>query len=478
MNRRLFPLLLSSFLTVGALIATNAFAQTDKAAAPSAVQKPPPNEDLLGELPITGSTAEHVTSLAILPSLSPDMEDVIVRSVVRRDLELTGLFKVLEDEKAPPGLYGFNDPVEVEEWQKIGAEVIVKVAAKEHDKDHVKIFGLAYFLDVGKNPVYKKTFVVKKSEARITAHRITDKLIGAITGRDGGFASLLAFSGAWGSNHTIFTVEPDGHNIQHIAELEQTSIAPAFGPDEKLFYAQSKNYSPFFVLEHETKKRLDLPFKRSIYSLAFNADKSKLAVAVSEAKGSAIYVGNPDGSEMKKVSNTEIATHPAWSTSGKLAWVGGGGNNGTQRIYVDGKAVSPSGFAASAPAFCNTENGLFLIFAVAIGGDRQDLILTNERGGGVTRLTQNQGSNSYPACSPDGRMLAFFSTRKAGKGLYIKSLKNWRDQRISSRVGQSLRWEPLPLEPTKPEPKKAPQPKKTEAVPAPAAPSNEQPTQG
>jgi TolB protein len=181
---------------------------------------------------------------------------------------------------------------------------------------------------------------------------------------------------------------------------------------------------------------------------------------------------------MKKVSNTEIATHPAWSTSGKLAWVGGGGNNGTQRIYVDGKAVSPSGFAASAPAFCNTENGLFLIFAVAIGGDRQDLILTNERGGGVTRLTQNQGSNSYPACSPDGRMLAFFSTRKAGKGLYIKSLKNWRDQRISSRVGQSLRWEPLPLEPTKPEPKKAPQPKKTEAVPAPAAPSNEQPTQG
>ena len=33
----------------------------------------------------------------------------------------------------------------------------------------------------------------------------------------------------------------------------------------------------------------------------------------------------------------------------------------------------------------------------------------------MKRLTQDQGSNTYPACSPDGRMVAFFSTRG---GLY------------------------------------------------------------
>ncbi len=38
-----------------------------------------------------------------------------------------------------------------------------------------------------------------------------------------------------------------------------------------------------------------------MYSLAFNKERTKLAVAVSEDSKSAIYVGNPDGSDMKKV---------------------------------------------------------------------------------------------------------------------------------------------------------------------------------
>ena len=62
-----------------------------------------------------------------------------------------------------------------------------------------------------------------------------------------------------------------------------------------------------------------------------------------------IYVGKPDGTGMTKASTTDLATHPVWSPSGKLAWVGGEAKNGSQRIYVEGKPASPSGFAASAP---------------------------------------------------------------------------------------------------------------------------------
>ena len=80
---------------------------------------PPPDESVLGELPITGTTQERLPKIAILPSLSPDFEDVIVRSVVRRDIELTGLFDVIPDSKAPPGLYGFDDPIDVDAWRKV-----------------------------------------------------------------------------------------------------------------------------------------------------------------------------------------------------------------------------------------------------------------------------------------------------------------------------------------------------------------------
>lgn len=412
-----------------------------------------PDESVLGELPITATAEEKLIKLAILPSLSPAMEDVIVRGVVRRDFELTGMFDVLPDKKAPPGLYGFKDPVDVDAWRNIGAEVIIKVAAREPDKkdDKIEVFGLAYFLQHGKDPVYEKKLVVPKNKARITAHRITDALLGAITGRDGGFASKLTYSGKWGKNQRIFTLDSDGHELAPRTPEDGTAIAPAWGPNMSLWYAYSKNYSPFFVAkngaESNTPKKLDLPFDTSIYSVAFNDDRTKLAVAVAEKGTSAIYIGNPDGSSMKKVSTTELATHPAFSPSGKLAWVGGGGHQGTQRIYVDGKAVSPRGFTAAAPTFCDTPDGIRLVYSVAVGGDRQDLVMSLETGRSLVRLTQNQGSNSYPACSPDGRMLAFFSTRHQEKGLYVMSLKKWTTQRMSTQYGESLRWTELPPPP-------------------------------
>ena len=197
-------------------------------------------------------------------------------------------------------------------------------------------------------------------------------------------------------------------------------------------------------MRHGEPRPLDLPFDKSIYGVAFSDDGKRIAVSVGEPQGSAIYVGNSDGSDMKKVSKTEIAIHPVFSPSGKLAWIGGTSEHGSQRVYIDGKAVSPSGFSAASPAFCDTEDGVRLVYSVSIGNDRRDLVWSAENGKGIARLTQNAGSNTYPACSSDGRLLAFFSTRRGEQGLYVKSLKSFTVQKISGRTGESLRWAPLP----------------------------------
>jgi TolB protein len=142
MTAKLYLLLLILLTTS---LATHAVAQTPA---------PPANEAVLGVVPVVddGKDGVRPIKLAILPSLAPDLEDVIVRSVVRRDLELTGLFDVIEDAKAPSGLYGFDDPVDIDAWRKLGAEVIVKVAAKLDNKDKAKIFGLCYFPTSAKIP--------------------------------------------------------------------------------------------------------------------------------------------------------------------------------------------------------------------------------------------------------------------------------------------------------------------------------------
>jgi TolB protein len=138
-----------------------------------------------------------------------------------------------------------------------------------------------------------------------------------------------------------------------------------------------------------------------------------------------------------------LALHPTFTPSGKLAFSGEGKFG--QRVYVDDKPITPEGIFASSPVFCNHPDGVRTVFAVGVG-QNADLVSTGERGGGLSRLTQNQGRNSYPACSPDGRLIAFFSTRTSGQGpgLYIMRIDGMRPKRISTLLGDSLRWDALP----------------------------------
>jgi TolB protein len=422
------------------LVSFGARAQT----APDATA-PTASETALGEFIVTGHKEEKLPRIAILPSLSADLEDVIVRSVVRRDIELTGMFDLINDSKAPPGLYSFDEAVDVPAWQKLGAEAIVKVAARPQG-NKVEVLGLAYFLNVGKDPVYQKKIVVDKSDVRVTAHRITDALLGALTGRPGGFASQLAFAARWTKNQRIFRLDADGQGLEPLTDAADFAVAPTWGDNGTLFFASSHDNAPFslFSLTGKTIAPVKLPYTTSIYGVAFSKDYSKMAVAVAEGGKSAIYVGLADGSGMTKASTTELATHPVFSPTGKLAWIGGEPTHGSQRIYVDGKAVSPSGFGASGPAFCDTEDGVRLIYSVSVGNDQRDLVMSDDQGHGIVRLTQGQGSNTYPACSPDGRLLAFFSTRKSQPGIYMMSLKRFSTQLLTSKIGESLRWAALP----------------------------------
>jgi len=413
-------------------------------------QPPPPDETALGEILVTGSQAsEKLPRIAILPSLSPDYEDVIVRGVVRRDFELTGLFDVISDDKAPAGMYGFEDAVDVDAWRKLGAEAIVKVAARKAPTgtDQIQVSGIAYLMSTGKKPVFEKTLTVKKTEARVTGHRITDALLGALTGRPGGFASELTFSGRWGKNRRIFRMDADGNGLLPFTDPKDTAIAPAFGPGNEILYLVSHDYSPFTLAAFLNQKNeaVGVPFKTSLYGVAMSKD-GRMALAVADAGKSAIFVGRADGSNMKSVSTTDLATRPVFSPTGQLSWIGGGTKQGTQRVWLDGKPVSPPGFTAGGQTFCDTEDGVRIVYSVAVGGGKQDLVMGDDKGRVIGRLTQGKGSNTHPACSPDGRLLAFFSTRDTapGPGIYVMSLKSFRTQSISTQTGEGLSWAALP----------------------------------
>jgi TolB protein len=92
-----------------------------------------------------------------------------------------------------------------------------------------------------------------------------------------------------------------------------------------------------------------------------------------------------------------------------------------------------------APAWCRDPDGAKILF-MGRDGTTWDIFAVDPISGSIQRLTQDEGSNTYPACSPDGRTIAFFSTRQGG-GLFVSDTHGQRVRKIANVVGESLRWE-------------------------------------
>jgi TolB protein len=410
-----------------------------------AQEPPPPNaDDVLGTVPVTGGSGAPLPKLAVLPIVTTSEADTTVQLVVKKDLDLSGQYDVVPDSAAPPGLYLHDSPVDPAPWRAKGISVVVRVLANKLPSGKVELLGGAYLTDRGKDPLFQHRIETDAAHLRASSHRMTDAILGALTGRPGGFASHMVYSGRVGKNRQIFGIDADGFNLHTESPDADTAIAPSFGPEGDVYYAWSHDYLPFALVRGKEARVIPLPVTGSVFGLSFSPDRKKLAVSIAADSTSKIYVGSVDGTDLAPVSTAPLANHPVFGPGGRMAYVAGGTHG--QRVFVDGKAISPGGFNASAPAFCDTPNGLLVVFTVGVGKGA-DLVSTDVRGGNLTRLTQNQGANAYPACSPDGRLLAFFSTRKsdAGPGLYVVPIAAvWRARRISSELGESLHWEALP----------------------------------
>ena len=403
-------------------------------------------EDPIANFVVPAEASERpLPKVAIAPSISPDIEDVTLQTVVRRDLELSGEFEVLPSSASPEGGYDQDKPLDPKAWQDKGAEVVVRITAKKLKDGKAELWARAYVLSNGAEPVYDKRFEVPTDRVRAESHYVSDQVLRALTGTQGGFFSHLTFVSGTGTLKRIYRIDSDGFDAKPISPTEQVAIAPTYGKDGELYWAGSVNKSEFKIYKaSEPTTPIPINVRGSIYGIAFSRDYSQVALSLGTMSTIKIFSG-PSLSELKEASPIGMAMHPSFTYAGKLGFSGEGKFG--QRVYVDGKAISPDGLMATEPAFCRHPDGNRAVFAVGVGKST-DLVVAPETGGSLVRLTQGSGSNASPACSPDGRLVAYFSTRANGEGgLYIMRLDGGRPKRISTLVGESLRWDRLP--PTK-----------------------------
>jgi len=420
MNREA-SLLRLAFLCIGLLVSAAASAQLS--------------------IEITGAGAQRIP-IAIVPFPGQEAlgssDGQSLTGVVRADLERSGQFRGLEVPPLTPAPTEAS-VVSYPEWKARLADAVVlgSVAARADGRFEVRF----RLFDVVKQvPLGGIAYTMAREQIRATAHRIADFVYEKLTGEKGVFSTRIAYVVKRGSRYELQIADADGANAQTALASFEPIISPVWSPrGRRLAYVSFEAKKPVVYVHTiaDGKRQVAANFKGSNSAPAWSPDGRKLAVSLSREGGSQLFLMNPDGSGLKRLtSSSAIDTEPRFSPDGQWIYftsdrggspqiyrmpsAGGdpqrvtfeGNYNVTPRISPDGKTL----------AYIARHQGKF---QVAL------LDLSNRQ---VTILTDSDRDES-PSFSPNGRMI-LLATVINGRGvLSAVSVDGRVKQRLTATSG-------------------------------------------
>jgi TolB protein len=360
--------------------------------------------------------------------------------IASRDFVLSSMFQVLDPQSFTANQQAEVDTIDPTSWRNVGAEGVIKGYTSVRAGGALHIELKLFVVSRGSSSALAKAYDVPAGSARVAVHQFVNEVIKWFTGAAGSFGTRLVFSATTGRGQRgLFTIDSDGSGLSRLPTASNVALAPAIGPGGNVYYAGGLPDGSYALFKVGATAPV-LTQAGLIFGVAFSGPT--MALVVSQGGQSDIFVGAGVGASLTKKTTGGLNTHPAFGPAGQLAYASNA--SGSPQIYVDsgtgGKRVSQRGTYNMAPVWCNDPAGGTRVLFMGQDGATWDIFSVDPSGNNMQRLTQNQGSNTYPACSPDGRVVAFFSTRNGG-GIYTSNPQGMNQQRISTTTGESLRWE-------------------------------------
>ena len=321
---------------------------------------------------ITGAGSQRIP-IAIAPFAGEGTVGQI-STIVRADLERSGLFRTLEVPSLNP-VPTETSGVNFAEWRSRQADALVlgSVAARADGRFEVRF---KLFDTVKGQDLSGVAYTMSREQVRTTAHRIADFVYEKLTGEKGVFSTRIAYVVKRGTKFELQIADADGAGEETALASFEPIISPTWSPDgRRIAYVSFEAKKPVVYVHSllDGKRHVAANFKGSNSAPAWSPDGARLAVSLSRDGGSQIYLVNPDGSNVRRISQSAgIDTEPVFSPDG-------------QSIY-----------------FTSDRGGSPQIYRMpASGGEAQ-------------RVTFEGTYNVSPRISPSGKMLAYI-TRNAGK---------------------------------------------------------------
>jgi TolB protein len=368
--------------------------------------------------------------------------------VERRDLELVGLFRVLDPASFPDSLVKEGLGFSADLWSQMGAQGVSKLRAA-HESGGIVVEGRLYQVGRGDAAVLTKTY--HGSELRPLVHMWANDVILQFTGTRGVFGSRIAFA-MTGKNPEIATIGMDGQELKVVTQMKSQCLLPALSPSggQIAFNSYLRGGADLWVVSASGGRARHISDRPGLNTGPAWLNSSTLIATLSFEGNAELYkISAADGSIITRLTNSpSIETSAAVSPGGdQIAFVSD--RQGTPQIFVmpssggGGRRLTYQGSYNQTPRFCPRKDVPMLAFTGRDERNVFDVFTYDMRSGKIDRVTQGQGSNSDPAWSPDCRLLAYSSSRG---GMFLMNLQTHKEFQIYKGGAKNPSWGPPPAE--------------------------------
>lgn len=382
-----------------------------------------------------------------LPAREGSAEDLALadefREIVRADLLYSRYFDIKEDAMAQANLDAGPDSLAY--WKGLAGHLITGKAQLVGPDAKAWTFTARLHDLASGRVVMEKFYQGEKRAKRRAAHMFADDVVQRLAARPGIAHSKLAFTNNSTGRKEIYIVDYDGENLTRLTNDNSINLLPRWSADASRIYYTTYRYGNPDMFEIDLKAGKIRPFT-TFQGLnipgGFSPDGMTMVMTLSKGDDPSIYSLNLVSKELKRLlKGFGVSSSPTWSPDGKqVAFVSD--RSGNPQIYVLDMATGKTR-RLTRLNWCDSPSwspaGDWLVFSGReTNKENLNIFITDLTGSQVRRLTNKAGDNEDPSWSPDGRFVAFTSTRRGRRELFIMDADGSAPHPLTELKGHSF----------------------------------------
>ncbi|MES2300049.1 MAG: Tol-Pal system beta propeller repeat protein TolB [Pseudomonadota bacterium] len=373
--------------------------------------------------------------VAVAAFADEGMAPAQVSSIIKADLERSGVFKVIDAGAA----IAEGSRIDYGQWKSRGADALVIGSVKAGPGGSFSVS-------------YKLIDTIKATEAaklelepappqytRLAAHKVADDIYEKLTGTRGVFSTRIAYVSKYGErDYRLEVADADGEGMVDAVRSQEPIISPSWSPDgSRVAYVSFESRKPvIFVHDLPSRKRVVIANEKGSNSApSWSPDGTRLVVGLSRDGHYQVYGVNADGSGLRRLSNGNgIDSEPRYSSDGASIYFTSDRSGGPQIYKMDAnggnatRVTFSGGYNISARpspdgktlAYVSQRDGMFVLYAMDLASGQE------------MRLADNA---TEPSFSPNGKYIMYATDAGRRKALAVVSVDGRIKQRLSTQAG-------------------------------------------